>query len=255
MCPWLPEDFFHRLLSLWSERLEEDYELLLNFRSSGPTKRDFESGVDAFSSGLAEAGIICAPTYLWGRTPTPPRIELAGFTPVFEDLTTPVYYSVVLVRQDSGFEKLADLAEARWAFNDPCSLSGYFSVTSSLPQNKARIQELATFTGGHFQSVELLLNGGADACAVDSNGWLLQKALHKKSEGKLKALTRLGPFVAQPLVLATRTAPERKLRLKKTLEDLSQDKDALLELQRKWGLVRFVATNEEHFDLLKSQMS
>ena len=71
----------------------------------------------------------------------------------------------------------------------------------------------------------------------------------------MKALTRLGPFVAQPLVLATRTAPERKLRLKKTLEDLSQDKDALLELQRKWGLVRFVATNEEHFDLLKSQMS
>ncbi len=255
MCPWLPEDFFHRLLSLWSERMGEDYELLLNFRSSGPTEREYESGVDPFSSGLAEAGIICAPTYLWGRTPTPPRIELAGLTPVFEELSNPVYYSVVLVRQDSGYENLADLAEARWAFNDPCSLSGYFSVTGSLPQSKARIQELATFTGGHVQSVELVLNGGADACAVDSNGWLLQKSLHKKSEGKLRALTRLGPFVAQPLVLATRTAPERKLRLKKTLKDLSKDEAALRELKLKWGLVRFVATREEHFNLLKTQMS
>ena len=152
---------------------------------------------------MEEAGLICAPTYIWGKRNTPSRVELAGWTPVFEDTLSPIYHSVVLVPSDHPAKSLEQLQDARWCFNDPCSLSGYFSVLSSFEGGDTEaLKSRATFTGGHTEAVEAWLSGKADACAADSNGWALQKELRARGAGRLKEVTNLGPFPTQPIVFS-----------------------------------------------------
>lgn len=254
MCPWLPEAFFHRLVGHWSELVGEPYYLEANLLASGPSEIEYAHGTDPFTSGMADAGIICAPTYIWGSRLVPPRVKLAGYTPVFEEVTAPVFHSIVLARKDLPANGLEDLNSAKWGFNDPCSLSGYMSVTSSLQDRGARIRKRAIFTGGHQQSVELLLAGAIDCCAVDSNGWLLQPDLRERVLEVAREVCRLGPFVAQPLVLSASIPDRRQERLKSSLKALVEDESFLSDLRQEFGLKWFVPTRESHFEDLKTRI-
>lgn len=243
MCPWVPQDFFHTLLELWDKHTGEQSRLLVDLTRSGPSEEELALGGDPFSLGEAEAGLLCAPTYIWGRQ----RLELAGWTPVFEDTELPQYHSVVLTRAELGARSLEQLSEVRWCFNDPCSLSGYFSVLSSLPGAAAN----AVFSGGHMESLRMVAEGEADACAVDGNGWLIQSELREQYRPHLVEIDRLGPFLTQPLVLSSVLSESRKQRLRDGLSQLVVDSEALELLQRRFGLVRFVPVRESHFDQLK----
>lgn len=243
LSPWLPAEFFRVLLRGWERHLEEPCELMLEERFSGPTRAQVAAGEDPLSSGQAEAGIICAPTYLWARRHNPPRVQLAGWVPVFQDLHRPVYHSLVLVPQDSPAQALSDLREAKWSFNDPCSLSGYHSVLASLGGDTSRLQARAVYSGGHEQSLALLASGHAEACAVDANGWFMRRK--GAQHDKLRVVAELGPFPAQPIVFSAAVGQERLQALATALESTVQDSRLLKKLQEEFGLVRFVASDEE----------
>ena len=248
MCPWLPRSFFETLLQAWAEQAGEEWELLVDLSSSGPSIQELAEGTDPLSLGRAEAGLICAPTYIWGVRNVPPRVELAGWTPVFEDTDKPIYHSVVLAPTEHPATSLEDLKGARWCFNDPCSLSGYFSVLSSLEGNDTKaLRSRATFTGGHTQSVEAVLGGQADACAVDSNGWALQKELRARASGKLKKVTTLGPFPTQPIVFSKALSSERRTHLRESLEATANNPDVVERLAKEFNLVRFVPHSHADF--------
>lgn len=248
MCPWLPKSFFETFLRGWAKEAGEDWELLVDLTSSGPSVQELKEGSDPLSLGRAEAGLICAPTYIWGKRTTPPRVELAGWTPVFEDTPSPIYHSVVLVSNDHPASNLEQLREARWCFNDPCSLSGYFSVLSSFEGcDTETLRSRAVFTGGHTESVEAVLSGEADACAVDSNGWALQKELRARGMGKLKEIAKLGPFPTQPIVFSRALPSERLARLRRSLEATVKNREVLERLGSEFNLVRFVPTTHADF--------
>jgi ABC-type phosphate/phosphonate transport system substrate-binding protein len=255
MCPWLPESFFRDFLAVWSSRLGEECELVIDLTSSGPTHCQVKEGSDPLSQGQVEAGLICAPTYLWSSKNTPPRVNLAGWTPVFDDVERPVYHSVVLARKCLKAKRLEDLRDVRWCFNDPCSLSGYFSVTTSLGGNTKSLLSRAQFSGGHTQSVDLLLRGEADACAVDSNGWLIHRELRQKAQETLAEIAKLGPYPAQPIVFSQRLTEERRDRLQRSLTETVQNPILLETLNQKYGLVRFVPTEASDFSELHARLT
>ena len=243
MSPWLPAPFFGQILDTWGHYLGEECELVIESRTSGPTREQVKTGSDPLSSGQVDAGILCAPTYLWARENDPPRVRLAGWVPVFQDLQEPVYHSLVLVPENSEAQCLEDLRDAKWCFNDPCSLSGYHSVLTSLDGNTGDLKAKAEFSGGHIQSIEMLLKGQAEACAVDANGWFIHRTLTAFS--RLRVVEQLGPFPAQPLVFSEALPEQRLQQLEDSLQRTAHDPQLLQRLHQQYGLVRFVPSSEK----------
>jgi hypothetical protein len=132
LSPGIPQAFFEAVVehvrrtlgcgrtSLWVEE-----------RVSGPPK-----GVeDPFSRDEADVGFMCAPSFLWLRELRPPPVQLLGVAPVFADARAsgrPVYFCDVVVRRDAPVQSFTELRERTWAYNDRCSLSGYYSLLNKL---------------------------------------------------------------------------------------------------------------------------
>ncbi len=86
------------------------------------------------------------------------------------------YYSVLIVRADSGIETMDDLRGRSLAFADPNSASGYLVPNFELQEQGYRTAGADMFfgeigfSGGHEQSVIALLNGQYDAVATWISG-------------------------------------------------------------------------------------
>jgi len=171
--------------------------------------------IDPFSSNRADVGFLCAPGYFWLSERVPPAVELVPAAFQFDDPRTcgkPVYFAELVVRRDSRFERFADLRHGRWAYNDPCSLSGYFSMLEPL----MRICEDERFFRTRFQAaasddvIHAVLEDRADCGAVDSN--VLRRCMREDAsiERELRVLETWGPFPIQPIVV--RTGLDRDLR-------------------------------------------
>lgn len=81
-----------------------------------------------------------------------------------------IYFSDVIVRKQSPFQTFADLRGAVWAYNEPRSHSGYNVVRAYLAeQGEARgFFGGVVESGAHQASFDMIVDGGADASAIDS---------------------------------------------------------------------------------------
>lgn len=115
----------------------------------------------------------------------------------------PVYFSDVVVRRDSAYQRFADLRGAAWAYNEPGSFSGYHVVSAHL----ATLGEDAGYfntiqqCGSHQEALHKVRIGAADAAAIDSivlgRAYTLQPAL----ASELRTIASLGPNPVPPLVI------------------------------------------------------
>jgi phosphonate transport system substrate-binding protein len=86
------------------------------------------------------------------------------------------YYSIMVVRADSGIESLDDLRGRSLAFADPNSTSGYLVPSYELNQTTYKTEgpemwfSQVGFSGGHEQSIVAVLNGQYDAGVVWVSG-------------------------------------------------------------------------------------
>lgn len=93
-------------------------------------------------------------------------------TPIVEELDqfgNKGYYSVMVVRKDSGYDKVADLKGKVYAFADPNSTSGfqaptYFLTKQGYPPNK--FFGKTVFSGSHENSIMALYHKSVDGCST-----------------------------------------------------------------------------------------
>lgn len=239
LSPSIPADFFDRVASSLGRMMGRRTSLLLETDVSGPTG-GFD---DPFSRGEADVGFMCAPPFVRLRELDPPPVELLG-APVFRDVRAsgrPVYFSEVVVRRGDPARSIEDLDERSWAYNDACSLSGYYSLLDKISQIGVDSETLELrHSGSHLASIELLVRGEVDAAAIDSNVLEIQLELVPALRQQLRIIESWGPFPIQPVVVRSTMAPATKNRLRTCLT--SPD----LCLAR-FGLQRFVEVNDEHY--------
>lgn len=115
----------------------------------------------------------------------------------------PVYFSDVVVSQDSQYHSFADLRGASWAYNEPHSHSGYNLTRYHL----ALIGEPKRFfgrvvqAGAHQTALEMVLDGRIDASAIDSTVLEAELQSHPEIAGRLRVIERLGPSPIPPWVI------------------------------------------------------
>jgi phosphonate transport system substrate-binding protein len=150
--------------------------------------------------GAAQAGFICGLPYTRASDRLTPLAAPVMAAPRYGGL--PIYFSDVVVRADSPFQSFADLRGARWAFNEPGSLSGHIMVLAHLAALRMSVGYFASAreSGAHLQSLRLVRDGEVDAAAIDST--VLELAIRDQPDiaAELRVVASLGPYPAPPLV-------------------------------------------------------
>jgi phosphonate transport system substrate-binding protein len=230
LAPSIPYEFFRAIADDLAAALGTAVELTFEERTSGP----LEGGPDPLSSGEVDIAFLCAPTYL--RLARAGAVQLLA-APISTDRRSrgrPVYFSEVVVAADAPARTITDLVGARWALNDPASLSGFHCVVDAIGQPKNVV-----ISGSHLASLELVRRGLADAAAIDSN--VLR--VHRMGDG-LRAVGTLGPHPIQPVVARQTLEPSLMKSIREALLTLSaRSPGRLLE----FGFVGFAPVDAAHY--------
>jgi phosphonate transport system substrate-binding protein len=220
LSPSVPADFFRVIAG------DLDATLEFNEVISGPLQGDDEP----FTSGRADIGFVCAPTYRWLR----PKVELLPL-PIPADPRAegrPIYFGDVIARP--GIKSLEELRGGVWAYNDRNSRSGWFSMIERLGET---FFSRTVQSGSHLRSIEMVRSGAADAAAIDSN------VLRTQKPDDVVVLGSWGPFAIQPTIMPA--AAEQSVK--------SRVADALLTLHERhslsrFGFERFIAADERLYE-------
>ncbi len=171
-------------------------------------------------AGKIDIGWICGAQYAHYQQAAPQFQLLAA--PVWrgaEYANQPVYYSVVVVRSESGYQQFADLRGATWAFNEPGSFSGYLIMLDHLAKlgEGERYFGQQVEAGSHQLALAQIRSCTADVAAIDSTVW--EQACHDDPAviETLRVIARLGPNPMPPWVVQNNTPTTVQERIRNAL--------------------------------------
>lgn len=246
LAPSLPLALFELIAARLGEAIGVRTRVSTDARSSGPMR----GGPEPFSTGEVDLAFVCSPALLWMREISPPPIELVRAAPVFADARTggqPVYFSDVIVARDSDARSFRELTGGSWAYNDLCSLSGYYCLLQKLSELGADEGFFAEIidAGSHLASIDLVASGAVTAAAIDSNVLALALRRDPAIGAAIRVLESWGPFPIQPIIARSTLAPELRARVTEALLSMHAGADAELAA---FGLERFAPVSESIYD-------
>jgi phosphonate transport system substrate-binding protein len=250
LSPSIPQALFEALADQVQCALgHELVSLRVESRVSGPQK----GGECSSFAEEADVAFMCAPSFIWLRDLQPPPVELLGVLPVFHDERNqgnPVYFSDVVVRNDAPIHAFSELEGGSWAYNDACSLSGYYSLLNKLAESDVDETFFHNLfcSGSHLDSIEAVLSGEADAAAIDSNVLRIRLRAEPALRSKLRVIESWGPFPIQPVVVSSALHPDLKQRLRAAFLATEGDQRTL-HILKEFGLTRFVVIGQGDYSL------
>lgn len=241
------------LLRVVSDYLAEQTGLPINF----DVRADWPERYAELERGTMHAAWICGAPYvrLRGRGIA---VELLA-APVWKGdryQDRPVYFSDVLVREDSPFTRFEDLRGARFAVNEPGSLSGYECVRGEL----ARRGEPGPFfgavfaSGAHQNSLALILSGEVDAAAIDTT--VLEEEIRRQPglAARLRAIHTIGPAPMPPVVAAAALSPKTRTLLRDALVSMHTTAHGA-QILAGLPVARFAAISDADYEPLRALLA
>lgn len=209
-------------------------------------------------AGRIDVGWVCSAWYVLKKASTGRTITLLA-APVMSSAryeAQPVYYSDVLVRQDSPFHSFDDLQGAVWAFNEPHSYSGNYVMLHRLAAaglGPAFFGDVVQ-SGGHTNSLVLLLDGGADTAAVDSTVLDFEMRRRPELSERLRVLETLGPSPIPPWVLFSPLSTDLEERMRSLLLQMHKTAAGRKALAA-GGLARFASAGDSDYDYVRTVLA
>jgi phosphonate transport system substrate-binding protein len=200
--------------------------------------------------GEIQVGWVCGLKYV--QQPAPFELLAAPVMKASRYQGRPVYYSDVIVRRDSKFERFADLRGASWAFNEPGSHSGYNLTRYHLViigESGAFFRKISA-AGSHQAAIEMVRQGQIDASAIDSTVLEIELIHQPEISQDIRIIDTLGPSPIPPLVISRQVPRDLKERIQDLLLEMhhEQDGQAILEA----GLIdHFVRVNDQDYDPIR----
>ena len=168
----------------------------------------------------------------------------------------PIYFSDVVVRADSRFERFADLRGATWAYNEPFSHSGYIVVWHhllSIGEGPGFFGQMVE-AGFHQEALRMVAEGSVDAAAIDSQ--VLAIALRDGPDlaEKVRTIGSMGPSTIQPVVVSSsRISPTERRTLIAELASVGEDPRARPLMDAAF-VERFVAMDANGYDDIRRML-
>jgi phosphonate transport system substrate-binding protein len=250
LAPSIPQAFFEGLADHLQRFLgREQVSLRIETKVSGPRR-----GYECSSFGdKVDVAFMCAPSFVWLRRLRPPPAELLGVAPVFDDARNagrPVYFCDVIMRDESPIQTFSELRGSAWAYNDESSLSGYYSLLDKLAESgkDENFFGSVTCSGSHLNSIEAVLQGEADAAAIDSNVLRIKLRETPTLRDSLRVIESWGPYPIQPIVVNSNLHPNLKDQLRAAFF-ATNNYNRTRQVLQQFGLSRFVAVDRENYNL------
>jgi phosphonate transport system substrate-binding protein len=220
-----------------------------------PTDLTVGRAFEDFGAGRVDVGFICGLPYVHLADSPVSAVELLA-APVLQGeryRQRPVYFSDVIVRSDSPYTSFDDLGGCTWAYNEPRSHSGYNLVCSSLLERGKTLHYFGTMikTGSHQRSLQLVLEGQADATAIDSHVLDVVLAQNKDLALQLQVVTMLGPSSIPPVVVARSLDPDLKCRMREALLTIHDDPD-MARVLHEGRIDHFVAVTDANYNDIRT---
>ena len=200
---------------------------------------------DLIKSGEVDLGFVCTSAYVFGQREFGMELLVA---PQVNGET--VYYSLLIVPNDSPARAMTDLRGKVFAFTDPMSLTGRVYPTSlvkSLDASPETFFARLFFTYSHDNAIKAVANKVADGANVDSLVYDFFVARDSSIAQKTRVVSRSPAFGIPPVVVNPKLAPQ----LKETLRELLLHADADAEGQtvlRNLMIERFVLVSDRIYD-------
>jgi phosphonate transport system substrate-binding protein len=154
----------------------------------------------------------------------------------------PVYYSMIIVRADSEFESIEDVLSKRWAFADPLSLTGHYYPLAMAMEAGVDPHEVlpnVSYTYSHHDSMHAVLDGIADAAAVDSHVFDFEMKNKPDVADQIRVIHRSPPLGIQPIVAAPSVDPALVIRFRDALVKIGETSEGR-QLMDQLGFSGFV---------------
>lgn len=190
----------------------------------------------------------------FGPGPYIKMVEKYGEKPLLARLevrNSPVYYGMIIVRQDSPIQALSDLKGKSFAFGDLHSTMNYFVPRHMLQSAGVGLGDLEKheFLGTHHDIALAVLGGYYDA------GGIKEEVFYSYEKRGLRMLAK-SQVVSEHVFVTRSTMNENLIRqLKKHLLDLNQDKYGLEILKSiKASVTGIQSVRDEDYDAMRLYM-
>lgn len=217
-------------------------------KTGHPTTLTVGQSFDQIADGQVDVAFMCGLPYATlAESPTCPFELFAA--PILHGeryQRRPIYFSDVIVRKESPYTSFDDLRGCIWAYNQKESHSGWNIVYYSLlkrGKTPAFFGQLIE-TGSHQRSIAHVLNGQADATAIDSQ--VLAVFLAQNPTAALRTIDMLGPSSVPPVVIAKSVDQTLKRNIQEVLLTMHEDPRAANAL-RSGAIERFVQVCDEGY--------
>lgn len=151
---------------------------------------------------------VCSlPYVMFERDGVAPAVPIAAPVLVGERYGgRPIYFSDVVVHQNSDAESFLDLRGRSWSYNERLSQSGY-GVTRhhlvSIGETNGFFSDVID-AGFHETSLRMVAGREVDASAIDSQVLAVEMRDHPEVADNLRVIDALGPSTIQPVAVSKR---------------------------------------------------
>jgi len=222
-----------------------------------PTTLRVGQSFEEFAEGQIDVAFICGLPYVRMASQYNCPVELLA-APVLIGKRyrhRPIYFSDVIVRNESPFTCFDDLRGCVWAYNERASHSGCNLVCYSLLERGKSPEYFGETvkSDSHLRSLEMVLEGEVDAAAIDSHLLDVLRSRDVKLAARLRVVDMLGPSSIPPVVVSKRVAKEIKCRIQQALITMHLDDCGARGLRE--GLIeRFVVVTDEDYGDLRGML-
>ncbi len=233
-------DSYGPLLDYLSDQLDRPVELV--------QRRTYAEINDLIEAGDVDMAFVCTSAYVAGARDF--GMELLAAPQVNGET---VYYSVLLVPENSPAQDIADLRGGIFAFTDPMSNTGRNYPTSLVQQfdeTPDRFFGRTFYTYSHDDAIRAVANHVADGAAVDSLVYEHLLARSPELGQHTRVIHRSPPFGIPPVVVGPHVRPQLAAQLQTILIHMADDLDGQAALVTA-GFERFVPITDSAYDSVR----
>lgn len=161
------------------------------------------------------------------------------------------YYSAIIVRDESKFNKLTDLADARFGYNDKLSQSGFAAFYYQMKTDALLpcVLHHQIKTGSHRKSIQAVADGTVDVAAIDAVSWELAKR-HEPAAATLRVIKTTNPTPGLPYISARRSARDVDQIHLAVIDAMASLEESIRE---DLLLMGFAATQDTDYQIIKNR--
>jgi len=230
----------------------ESYQPLLDYLSQALNRpveliqrRTYAETNELIESGAVDLAFVCTSAYIIGHADFDMRLLVA---PQVNGAS--VYYSVLIVPQDSPAQSLEDLRGKVFAFTDPISNTGRVYPTYLVQQLNEHVPTFFVrtfFTYNHDDAIRAVADKVADGAAVDSLVYDYALEREPSLANKTRIIHRSSAFGIPPVVVSPGLRPQTRLLLREIFLNMDADPAGRAAL-RNLGIESFVEIEDSAYD-------